>query len=70
MTAEAHEIAARLATASEAFPLKRTDDWDSVVHVSAEGNVINVVVTDHLGRGKREYRAVVKLVAETAASDG
>ncbi len=65
MTAESNAIAARLAVASEVFPLVRQDDWDDWVHVTADGDVINVVVTDRLGRAKREYRAVVQLVAET-----
>lgn len=59
---ESHEIAARLAAASEVFPIRRTDDFDSRADVSAEGNVITVVVTDHLGRAKREYRAVLQCV--------
>jgi hypothetical protein len=70
MSTEADHIAARLAAASEVFPIKKPDDWDSVVHTAAEGDAITIVVTDHLGRGKREYRAVVQLVAETSASDG
>ena len=63
MTAEAHLIAARLAAASEVFPIKRTDDFDSRADVSAEGDVINIVVTEHLGRARREYRAVIEHVA-------
>jgi hypothetical protein len=59
---EAHLIAARLAAASEVFPIEKDSDWDSRADASAEGNVITIVVTDHLGRGKREYRAVVQLV--------
>ncbi|WP_460359034.1 hypothetical protein [Mycobacterium sp. ZZG] len=70
MTTEAHQIAARLAVASEVFPIKRTDDWDSRADVTAEGDVITVVVTDHLGRGKREYRAVIQCVAESAHAPG
>ena len=70
MTAEAHLIAARLAAASEVFPIKRTDDFDSRADVSAEGDVITIVVTDHLGRGKREYRAVIQCVAEDARTPG
>lgn len=66
-TAEAQQIAARLAAASEVFPIKKTDDWESRAEVTAEGDVLNIVVTDHLGRAKREYRAVVQLVAN---SDG
>ncbi|MGQ9407976.1 hypothetical protein [Mycolicibacterium gilvum] len=63
MTAEAHQIAARLAAASEVFRIKKTDDWDSRVDVTAEGDVITVVVTDHLGRATRKYRAVIQQVA-------
>ncbi|GFG98128.1 hypothetical protein MTIM_40070 [Mycobacterium timonense] len=63
---EAHQIAARLAAASEVFPIKKTDDWDARADATAEGNVIRVVVTDHLGRAKREYRAVIQCVAEDA----
>ena len=70
MTAEAHLIAARLAAASEVFPIKRTDDFDSRADVSAEGDVITIAVTDHLGRGKREYRAVIQCVAEDARTPG
>lgn len=70
MTAEAHLIAARLAAASEVFPIKRTGDFDSRADVSAEGDVITIVVTDHLGRAKREYRAVIQCVAEDARTPG
>lgn len=70
MTTEAHLIAARLAAASEVFPIKRTDDFDSRADVSAEGDVLTVVVTDHLGRAKREYRAVIQCVAEDARTPG
>ena len=70
MTAEAHLIAARLAAASAVFPIKRTDDFDSRADVSAEGDVITIVVTDHLGRAKREYRAVIQCVAEDARTPG
>lgn len=66
MTAEAHQIAARLAAASEVFPIKKTDDGDSRADVTAEGDVITVVVTDHLGRAKREYRTVIQCVTEGA----
>jgi hypothetical protein len=61
---EAQQITARLAAASEVFPILH-GDWDSRAYVTAEGNVLTVVVTDHLGRGKREYRAVVQLVGES-----
>lgn len=67
MLDEARQIAARLAAASELFPIEKPDDWDSTVHTTAEGDVINVVVTEHSG-AKREYRAVVQLVAETATA--
>ncbi|KUI13607.1 hypothetical protein AU192_04180 [Mycobacterium lehmannii] len=70
MTTEAHQIAARLAAASEVFPIKKTDDFDSRADVTAEGDVITVVVTDHLGRAKREYRAVIQYVAEDARHPG
>ncbi|MBE5501842.1 hypothetical protein E3G66_004669 [Mycobacteroides abscessus] len=64
MTAEANVIAARLAGASEVFPIQKADDWDSTARVTAEGDVITVVVTDHMGRATREYRAVIHQVAE------
>lgn len=63
MTAEANVIAARLAGASEVFPIQKADDWDSTARVTADGDVITVVVTDHMGRAKREYRAVIQQVA-------
>jgi len=69
-TAEAHQIAARLAAASEVFPIRKTDDFDSRADVTAEGDVITIVVTDHLGRAKREYRAVIQCVAGTARTAG
>lgn len=64
MTTEAHLIAARLAGASEVFPIKKADDWDSTARVTAKGDVISVVVRDHMGRASREYRAVVQEVTE------
>lgn len=64
MTAESHVIAARLAGASEVFPIRRADDWDSTARVTAKGDVISVVVRDHMGRAMREYRAVIQQVAE------
>jgi hypothetical protein len=70
VTTEAHQIAARLAAASEVFPIKKTDDWESRADVTAEGDVITVVVTDHLGRAKREYRAVIQCVAEDPRASG
>lgn len=63
MTAEAHLIAARLAAASEVFPIQKADDWDSTARVTANGDVITVVVRDHMGRATREYRAVIQQVA-------
>lgn len=68
MTGEASVIAARIAAASEVFRIKKVDDWDSRADVTSEGDVITVVVTDHLGRGKREYRARVELIGETPAA--
>ena len=70
MTAEAHLIAARLAGASEVFPIRQVDDWDSTARVTAEGDVITVVVTDYMGRATREYRAVSQCVAEDARTPG
>ncbi|MCZ0727954.1 hypothetical protein [Mycolicibacterium iranicum] len=63
MTTEAHQIAARLAAASEVFPIRKTDDWDSRADATAEGDVITVVVRDHMGRATRRYRAVIQQVA-------
>lgn len=63
MTVEANVIAARLAGASEVFPIQKADDWDSTARVTANGDVITVVVTDHMGRATREYRAVIQQVA-------
>lgn len=63
MTTEAHQIAARLAAASEVFPIAQADGWDSRAYVSAEGDVLTIAVTEHLGRARREYRAVVQYVA-------
>lgn len=60
---ESHTIAARLAAASEVFPIKKVDDWDSTARVTSDGDVITVVVRDHMGRATRTYRAVVQLVA-------
>ena len=65
---EANAIAARLAAASEVFPLVRRDDWDAVVHTTADNEVITIVVTEHKSQAKREYRAVVQLVAETTTA--
>lgn len=68
MVSEVHQLAARLAAASEVFPIVKVDDWDSTARVTADGEAITVVVTDHMGRAAREYRAVVQLVAETQAA--
>jgi len=62
MTTEPHVIAARLAGASEVFPIQKADDWDSTARVTADGDVITVVVTDHMGRATRKYRAVIQQV--------
>lgn len=70
MTTEKHQISARLAAASEVFAIKKADDWDSRADVTAEGDVITAVVTDHLGRAKREYRAVIQCVAEDVRPTG
>lgn len=66
---EAHTIAARLATASEVFPIAKADNWDSTARATAEGNVITVLVIDHMGRATREYKAVLQLVAEDARTE-
>ncbi|MBV5244332.1 hypothetical protein KUF57_12385 [Mycolicibacterium sp. PAM1] len=68
MTNEAHLLAARLAAASEVFPIVKVDDWDSTARVTADGDTITIVVTDHMGRAPRAYRAVVQPVAETPAA--
>lgn len=60
MTGEAALIAARLAGASEVFPIPH-GDWDSRADVTAESDSITVTVTDRTG-SKREYRAEVRLV--------
>jgi hypothetical protein len=65
---EIEMIAARLAAVG-LFPVAH-GDWDSRADVTAEGNVITIVVTDHLRRGKREYRAVVQLVGESGDGGG
>jgi len=69
MTSEAHLIAARLAAASEVFPM-RHGDRASRADATAEGNVISITVADHLGRGKREYRAVVQLIGGVPEAAG
>ncbi|SIE28700.1 Uncharacterised protein [Mycobacteroides abscessus subsp. abscessus] len=60
-------IAARLAAASQLFPLPHSDVdgravRDSTVHVEGAGDSLSICVTDHDG-SKREYRAVVQLVS-------
>ncbi len=64
-------IAARLAGASQLFPLPHSDVGgkavrDSTVYVEDEGSVIAVCVTDFDG-SRREYRAVVQLVATSTS---
>jgi hypothetical protein len=61
--AEAHQIAARLAAASEVFPIKKADDWDCRADATAEADVIAVLVRDHIGRVTRTYRAVIQQVS-------
>ena len=61
MTGEADLIAIRLAVASAVFPIHH-GGLASRADVTSEGNVITVVVAEHYGQGKREYRAVVQLV--------
>lgn len=68
--AEAEQIAARIAVASEVFPIKKTEDWDARADVNAEGDVIRIVVTDHMGRARREYRAVIQRVDVNVTSSG
>lgn len=69
MSSEVHQIAARFAGASSAFPIE-TDDWDARADVSADGDTIHVVVTDRLGRGQRRYRAIIECVAEDVPLSG
>lgn len=74
MSAEAHLIAARLAS-SPWFPLPSSDSRDgrtlpdATVHVEVEGDVVTVTVTDRDG-AKREYRAQVQLVSSLRPADG
>ena len=44
MIPEAHTIAARLAAASEVFPIRKVDDWDSTARVTADGDTITITV--------------------------
>lgn len=72
MTGEVHLIAARLAAASEVFPIHHGENA-SRADVSAEGDAVTVVVTNHRTGAKREYRAEVRLVGsvpEAAAAGG
>lgn len=64
---EASLVAARLAAASQLFPLPHSDVdgravRDSTVHVESEGYSLAITVTDHDGV-KREYCAVLQLVS-------
>ncbi|WP_137145083.1 hypothetical protein [Mycolicibacterium sp. CR10] len=70
MTVEARQIAASLAAVSEVFPIKQTDSWASRADAIADGNVLTIVVTDHLGRAQREYRAVIQLVFRITTQTG
>ncbi|MDO3177739.1 hypothetical protein [Mycobacteroides abscessus] len=68
---EADAIAARLASASQLFPLPHSDVdgravRDSVVYVDHDGDVVTVCVTDSDGI-KREYHAAVRLVSASAS---
>ena len=66
MTAEASVIAARLASASEVFPLTRPDAFPSRVDVTAEGDALNVTVSERDG-AIREYHARLVLVGSASA---
>lgn len=70
---EANKIAARLAAASQLFPLPHSPVGgkavrDSTVVVEADGAAIAATVTDYDGR-KREYRAVVQLVSDSHSQE-
>lgn len=65
MIDEAQQLASRLAAASEVFPIARQDDWDATARVTAENDVLTIVVREHMGKATREYRAVLQLVGET-----
>lgn len=76
MTAEEHIIAARLA-ASPWFPIgggTTVRDGQPIAvspstgYVELDGDAVNITVTDP-GGTKREYRAVVQLVAGDAPAD-
>jgi hypothetical protein len=71
MTTESHQIAALFAAGvGDWFPfsIEHADGRDAYADANAEGDVITIVVTDRLGRAKREYRAVIQLVAEDPRS--
>ncbi len=70
---EANRIAARLAAASQLFPLPHNDVddravRDSTVLVEVGGDTIAATVTDHDGN-QREYRAVVQLVGDSSPQE-
>ncbi|WP_301148994.1 hypothetical protein [Mycobacterium simiae] len=66
MTGEAAVIAARVASASEVFPLTRQDAFPSRVDVTAEGDALHVTVSERDGV-IREYHARLVLVGSTSA---
>lgn len=73
MIGEADRIAARLAAASQLFPLPHNlvggkAVRDSTVIVEVDGAAIAATVTDHDGH-KREYRAVVQLVSDSGTEE-
>lgn len=73
MTFQANQIAARLAAASQLFPLPHSPVdgkavRDSTVVVEADGATLAATVTDHDGH-KREYRAVVQLVSDNGTEE-
>jgi hypothetical protein len=71
MTTESHQIAALLAAGVKRwfpFSIEHADHRDAYPDANAEGDVITIVVTDRHGRAKREYRAVIQLVAEDPPS--
>lgn len=66
MTGEASLIAARLASASQVFPMTRPDAFPSRVDVTSDGDALNVTVCERDG-AIREYRARLVLVGSTSA---
>jgi hypothetical protein len=74
VTSESHQIAALLvAQLSDPFGFSiKSADGRRSRHgaTTAEGDVLTIVVTDHNGRAKREYRAAIQLVAEGTRRDG